>query len=254
MKKIVVLFIFLATSVAVFAQSVDNFVVGPYEVDYKGEGDFKFRLRNSIDLYEFYGLKRDTIIQKIEPKNKRVKNGIQVNAFMSLPRFNMKCGYNTFGVDGSWKQQIANVVYVNAGLSMGFSYGKYNYYKDNKPCYREDSMFEIGIPLSVEFTKLDYHKASVYGAIGFTPTIYTTVNAKEMMRGKEVDDVTKDSGFHIAPRFDFGAYVPVSNKNIFRVGVYAEYKINCTGDINIYKERIGSLFVGANIGLVFGNK
>ena len=41
---------------------VDNFNVGPYIVDYNGRGDVKYRLRDNIDLYEFFELKMDTTI------------------------------------------------------------------------------------------------------------------------------------------------------------------------------------------------
>ena len=40
MRKLIVFAILFVTVVTGYAQSVDNFVVGPYEVDYKGEGDF----------------------------------------------------------------------------------------------------------------------------------------------------------------------------------------------------------------------
>jgi len=245
MRRLIVFAILFVTIVTGYAQSVDNFVVGPYEVDYKGEGDFKFRLRKGVDLYEYFGLKKDTIIQNTANEYQPVKHGIQVSVFMSLPRFAMVGNSNIFGLSGSWKQQIGKTIYMNAGLSLGYSYGKYN-----TSCFREDAMLEIGVPLSLEFTKLDHKKASVYAGIGLVPTFYSTIKANETTSNGIKKDVKKDSGFLVAPRIDFGGYIPLS-KQILRIGIYGEYKINCSGDINIYKERIGRAFVGANVGLVF---
>lgn len=250
MRKLVVFAILFVTVVTGYAQSVDNFVVGPYEVDYKGEGDFKFRLRKGVDLYEYFGLKKDTIIQNTSEEYQPVKHGIQINAFMSLPRFAMKGNSNSFGVSGSWKQQVGKITYLNAGLSLAFSYGKYNYDENCKPYYREDAMIEVGVPLSIEFTRLDKKKASVYAGIGMVPTFYSTIKADETTAEGIDQKGEKDSGFLISPRIDFGGYIPLNNK-ILRIGIYGEYKINCSGDINIYKERISRAFVGANVGLIF---
>ncbi len=250
MKKLIVFAILFVTVVTGFAQSVDNFVVGPYEVDYRGEGDFKFRLRKGIDLYEYFGLKKDTIIQNTKNEYESAKHGVQINVFMSLPRFAMKGNSNLFGLNGSWKQQVGKVTYLNAGLSLGFSYGKYFYDESNKPYHRKDAMIEVGVPLSVEFTKLDYKKSSVYAGIGLVPTFYSTIKADETTAEGIEQKGKKESGILVSPRIDCGGYIPLNNQ-ILRIGVYGEYKINCSGDINIYKERISEVFVGANVGLVF---
>lgn len=254
MRKLIVFAILLVTVVTGYAQnqSVDNFIVGPFEVDYYGLGDYNYRLRKGIDINEYFGLKNDTIriVQEKKAENKPVKRGIQINAFMSIPRFTMAGNSNLFGVSGNWKQQFGEIVYLNAGLSLGFSYGKYNYNENKKPCYRKETMIEVGIPLSVEFTKLDYKKSSVYAGVGLVPTFYGTIKADETsIEGKEQKG-KKNSGFLISPRIDFGGYIPLSNQ-ILRIGIYGEYKINCTGDVNIYKKRIGRAFVGANVGIVF---
>lgn len=250
MKKFIVSAILFVTGVTGYAQSVDNFVVGPYEVDYKGEGDFKFRLRKGVDLYEYFGLKRDTIIYNTTEDFHPVKNGIQVNAFMSLPRFALRGNSNIFGLCGSWKQQIGKILYLNGGLSFGFSYGEYNNDVNNKYSHREDEMLEIGMPLSLEFTQLEYKKASVYVGIGVVPTFYTTIKANEIANDGKKQNGKKDSGFLVSPRIDFGGYIPMK-KQFLRIGVYGEYKLNCSGDINIYKDRIGRAFIGANVGLIF---
>ncbi|MBQ7940980.1 MAG: hypothetical protein IJ328_01060 [Muribaculaceae bacterium] len=251
MKKIILSAILFAAAVAGYAQRPDKLEIGPYEVEYFGEGDYKARLRKGIDLYKYFDLKRDTVIKKnvIMPNPKSesnpVKCGIQASVFMSLPRFAVSGNSNMFGVSGSWKQQFGKKYYWNAGLSLGYLYGEYS-----SPSYREDAMIEVGIPLSVEFACLDYKKSSVYAGIGLTPTFYSTLKADEIDENGATVNGEKDSGFLIAPRVDFGGYIPLS-KHILRVGIFAEYKINCSGDVNIYKERIGRAFVGANVGIIF---
>ncbi len=253
MKKIIVIAVLLVMSITGYAQNVDNFVVGPYEVDYKGEGDFKYRLRKGIDLYEFFGLKKDTVIQKVDnvlSDTQPVKNGFQLAVFMSVPRFTIKGSSNIFGLGGSWKHQLGKVVYFNAGVSLGYAYGLYDHYIDGKLYHRDDSMLEIGIPLSIEFTKLDKKKASIYAGIGAVPTFYSTLKAEELNTNGVMSDGEKDAGFAVAPRIDLGAHVPL-NKNIFRIGVFGDYRINCSGEPDIYKQRVGRVFVGANIGIIF---
>ncbi len=246
MRKVIVLAILFATTLAGYSQTVDYFEVGPYEVVYKGEGDFRFRLRKDIDLYQYFELKKDTVII---PSNEQspVKQAIQANLFMSLPRFSEQGCSNFFGIDGSWKREIAKAIYVNAGLSFGISYGRYNAsYKNLK-----ETMLEIGIPLSVEFTKLDRKKASLYAGVGVTPMLYNTLKAEKFNPITLKDEKTdKENGFVIAPRIDFGGYVPVGGK-IIRIGAYGEYKIGCSADNDIFKDRIGRVFVGANVGMVF---
>ena len=66
MKKIITISSLLVIAMAGFAQSVDNFEVGPYEIDYKGPGDYKYRLRKDVNLYDYFGLKKDTTILVVE--------------------------------------------------------------------------------------------------------------------------------------------------------------------------------------------
>lgn len=55
MKKIVfVLCGLLAATMANGQEVIDNFHIGPYEVDYMGKGDVNFRLRKDINLYEYF--------------------------------------------------------------------------------------------------------------------------------------------------------------------------------------------------------
>ena len=125
MKKFFSLVAFLTISVTGFAQDVDNFEVGPYEVDYKGSGDYKFRLRKGVDLYEYFGLKKDTTIQVVDAPTSPIKGAFQLNVFMSIPRFVVNGVSNVWGIDGAWKQKIGQQLYFNAGLSVALSIGKY---------------------------------------------------------------------------------------------------------------------------------
>ena len=245
MRKLICLSILLLITIAGYSQNVDNFEVGPYEVDYKGEGDFKYRLRKDIDLYKYFGLKKDTLI--VSNELAPVKQAFQMNVFMSSSGFSEHGNSNLFGIDGSWKRQIGKVTCINAGLSLGFSYGRYDANHDQL----KDMMFEIGIPLSIEFTKLDRTKASLYTSIGVTPLLYNTLKAEitDLTTHKKTD-ADKENGFCVAPRIDFGGYIPVGSK-IMRIGIYGQYKINCSGDENRFKDRIDRAFVGANVGLVF---
>ena len=247
MKKLILFALLLVGTLTANAQNVDNFYVGPYEVDYKGEGDYKFRLRKGIDLYQYFGLKKDTIIQRGTTGIAPVNNAIEVNVFMSVPRFSENGESNIFGVKGSWKKQIGNQKYFNAGLSFGLGYGKYNMDFDNL----KDVFMEIGVPISIEFAKLNKQKATLFGAFGLVPTLYSTLKAEATDEMGKTEDIEKESGFLISPRIDFGAYIPC-NEQLIKVGLSGEYKINCSGgDIDIYKDRIGRFFIGANIGLVF---
>lgn len=246
MKKFLFLVASLTISVVGFAQGVHNFEVGPYEVDYKSADDYKFRLRKGIDLYEYFEFKKDTTILVIETPTSPVIGAFQLNAFMSIPRYVGNGTSNVWGIDGGWKQKISQQFYFNAGLSIAMSFGKYgeaykNYQNWEDGNYSE-TLFEMGVPLSIELCSLDRKKASMYGCVGIVPTFYSGA--------KDADGEGK-SGIFIAPRLDIGGYLPVG-KQLIRIGGFAQYDVNCSGgNYDIFKERIGRLFVGANIGIVF---
>lgn len=258
MRKLLSLVAFFAVSIVGQAQDVDNFEVGPYEVEYKGSGDYKFRLRKDVNLYEYYGLKKDTLIQNKEEASKSVMGAFQLNVSMSLPRYVTNGASNVFGIDGSWKQKIGNKLYFNAGLSLAMSFGKYgeawkSLYADEwkgKDGTFTESLFEVGVPLSIELGSLDYKKSSLYGSVGVVPTFYTGVKSRSVVGndGEKIED--GKSGFFVAPRLDVGGYFPIGNQ-LVRLGGFVQYNVNCSGDdFDVFKERIGRLFVGANIGLV----
>ena len=102
----------LTTTMAKSQEVIDNFQVGPYEVDYMGKGDVNFRLKKNINLYEYFKLQKDTIIaesKKVQP----IKKGFEVGVTYSMPRFGVKGAFNSFGVYGSAKSKVTNNIYLN---------------------------------------------------------------------------------------------------------------------------------------------
>ena len=223
----------LTTTMAKSQEVIDNFQVGPYEVDYMGKGDVNFKLQ------------KDTIIaesKKVQP----IKKGFEVGVTYSMPRFGVKGAFNSFGVYGSAKSKVTNNIYLNYGGKIAISYGHYNEEVNNL----KDVLFEVGVPLSVEFANLNKDTSSFFASVGFTPAYYTTLSAKENKDGKDVD-ADKKSGLYVAPKVELGGYIPV-NDHFLKLGLFGEYRINCTkAEDNIFKQRIGRAFVGANIGYVF---
>lgn len=241
MKKIFSMFAILAISVSGFAQNVDNFEVGPYEVDYKGAGDYKFRLRKGVDLYEYFGLKKDTVINVVDEKPTRFKHGVQLSVFAETCMSRQARYSMVYGIGASWKQRIANKFLFNGGLSLGFAGATTANQKYN--------VLEIGIPLSVEWSNLNAKKASFYAGLGMTPTIYATTSAEYITSPIGVSP-EKYNGFYIAPCLEVGAYVPVGKK-IMKIGITWRQKINCsTKNYDLYQQIIGRTFVGANLGII----
>lgn len=236
---------FLTTTMAFSQEVIDNFQVGPYEVDYIGKGDVNFRLKKDINLYEFFKLRKDTIIvrrKKVQP----IKKGFELGVAYSMPRFCTLGAVNSFGVYGSAKTKVSNSTYLNYGGKIAISYGQYNKDVNNL----KDVLFEVGVPLSVEFANLNKGTSSLFASVGFTPAYYTTLSAKENMDGEDVD-VDKKSSLYIAPKVEIGGYIPV-NDHFLKIGLFGEYRISCTkAEDNIFKQRIGRAFIGANIGYVF---
>lgn len=244
-KSFLVLCGILAATMSKGQVVVDNFRVGPYEVDYLGKGDVNFRLREGVDLYEYFGLEKDTVIIE-DKKDKPVKRAIELGISCSTPRFDIAGAFNSFGVYGSEKLKVSNNIYLNYGGIIAISYGHYN----KQMNYLKDVLFEVGVPLSVEFVNLDYTKSSLFAGVGFTPAYYATMRAKEIKNGKETNS-EKKNGLYIAPKVEIGGYIPV-NEHLIKIGLFGEYRISCTKkEDNIFKQRIGRAFVGAKLGYVF---
>ena len=151
---------------------------------------------------------------------------------IGVPRYiaNLNSNVTTIGVDGEWKQKIANQLYFNGGLSAAFTFSSFG------------TMTQLGIPLSLEVSNVNRVKASLYGALGVVPTFYA--NAKDK------NDESK-SGIFIVPKLEIGAYIPMRGQ-LVRLGGYLSYpEIKCSTGDDVIKERFGRLFVGVNVGLVF---
>lgn len=240
MKKIISLGLLLMTTVIGYAQNVDHFEVGPYEVDYRGEGDFKYRLKKGTDIYKFFDIQKDTVVQERERRSVPVTHAIQVGVSLMMPRYTANSCSNVFGIDGVWKQRITDGVYFNGGLSLAMAFCKCGIAWNDE----SENLFEIGVPLSIEFANVDKQRASLYGSFGVVPTFYGST--------KEINEVGGKSGLFVAPRIDFGGYIPVGGV-LVRLGGFAQYNINCAKDDHendVFKDRIGRFFLGADIGLV----
>ena len=242
-KLLLVTAMLLSIGYAKAQDVVDDFNVGPYEVYYKGKGDVNFRLKKGVDLYEYFGLKKDTIIQVSEAKPEPLKHGVELSFFGETAMYRCARYSMVYGLEGAWKQRIANKTYFNGGLSFGYA-------STTITNLKEDVM-EIGVPLSVELANLNSKKATLYGSIGLSPTYYTTMSAKYINALEGTADPQKYSGLYIAPRIELGGYIPVG-KQIIKVGVNWRYKINCsTKDYDLYYQIVGRTFIGANIGIIF---
>lgn len=247
MKKIVLILCgILAAAMAKGQDVIDNFEVGPYEVDYLGEGDINYRLKRGVNLYEYYGLKTDTTIVRV-PESKPLKRAVELGLSFATPRFQKVGAFNSFGVYGTVKSKVADFIYLNYGGMLAFSYGQYG---REWNCLK-DFLVEAGVPLSVEFANIDHTKASLFANVGFAPVYYATLSAKAMNgEGNEVD-VDKKNGLYVAPRVEAGGFIPV-NEHLIKIGVFGEYRICCAkAEDNIFKERIGRAFVGVRLGYVF---
>ncbi len=174
-----------------------------------------------------------------------------------MPRYVVLGASNVFGLEGSWKLGLSEQVYFNAGLSFGVRMGKFHRhtYDVNKNSMIYDNEFketvmEIGVPISIEFTKLDRKKASLFGSIGVVPTFFTGAQG-EMGKDYNTEDNDSKSGFYVAPRIEVGGYIPMGGK-LVRIGGFYQNNLNCTpGDYDVYKMRIGRGHVGAKAALVF---
>lgn len=248
MKKIMLLTLLQASMFVAFSQNIDNFEVGPYEVDYKGPGDYRFRLREGIDLYDYFGLAKDTMVQGL--LRAPIAEAFQMEVFVSFPAFAIRGNSNVFGLSAMYKKQLIPFVFFNAGVLTSFADGKFIYNRYDMPYKRNDLLLELGIPLSIEFSNPDRSYPSLYGEVGFSSTYYSVVKAVESSVNGVVMDLSKESGLYLAPKLATGVYVPFYGC-LIRLGVYGEYKIHCIGDVNIYKNRIGRAFLGANIGFIF---
>lgn len=247
MKRILSMIAFLTISLAGFAQDVDNFEVGPYEVDYKGAGDYKFRLRKGVDLYDYFGLAKDTTIVMQQEDNHPVASAWNLSLQLAVPGHGITGCSNKFGIITGYKQLIATNLYLNANISAALSFGKYAEEWD----YMKETLLEAGIPISLEFANLKENKASLYGSIGITPTFFSSLSNKTS-DGVDIYESTNisKSGFYIAPVLGIGGYVPTGGRQI-RLGCFAQYNINFKNtEEDVFAQRIGRFVVGFELGIL----
>lgn len=222
---------------------VDHFEVGPYIVDYNGKGNIKYRLQENIDLYDFFELKKDTTIIPTATEIP-VKQALQLNARTASSISSSK----DLGIEVLWKRHILDYIYFNGGVSLLWGYHVLHY-KDNS--LKLDNVLEIGIPLQIEFGKLNRQRASLYGSAGITPAFFSTADAiQSVFRKGTGTDPRHDTGFLVIPGVEFGGNIPVCNK-IMRIGIYGEYKISCTrGAYGSCKDYIANTFIGIKAGII----
>lgn len=238
MKRLFFLCTLIAGMLSCGAQNiVDSFNVGPYKVEYHGQGDARYRLVDGIDLYEFFDLQRDTtvIMQQpaVEPVTGAFELSLQLGTNINIAK--------EFKLAGLWKQAIGSGMYFNAGVSLGLDYASAGRSVDKL------SVFEVGVPLQIELSNLNRQSPSLYGLFGVTPAFYTTMEHKQYGQNP---DGPKSDGFMISPALELGCNVPFDT-TVIRLGVYAHYLVNCNkGDYDVIRG-IGRAYVGGKLGFVF---
>lgn len=229
--------------VAVQAQNViDNFRVGPYIVDYHGPGNVKYRLREDIDLYDYFGLKRDTTVVEMITKVP-VKYGLQFSGRYTCGPFSSK----EAGFDGVWKQRLGGDFYFNGGLF--FSAAR----SDDGAYGPKRVSASAGIPLQLEWSRLNRQFASLYGVIGLEPALYATLQATDWdgAANKRVK-ARRNYGLRVAPVIELGGNVPVGGV-VMRFGIVGTYKITRTLSENMdpyIDYNNNGLFFGTKIGII----
>ncbi|MBD5180940.1 MAG: hypothetical protein HDS98_00105 [Bacteroidales bacterium] len=170
-------------------------------------------------------------------------HALQVSAYAAANSQTSK----DFGIEGVWKKNIHRDLFINCGLSVAMDYtNKINKYTNTR------NMFEAGIPVQLEWSRLSFGKSSFYGLVGFSPVFYTTLSAKtwSSSAGMVVKDLKK-SGLLITPTIEAGGNIPLQH-TLIRIGVFFKSKLNCTPDgYNVYRNVGGLNFIGLKAGVIF---
>ena len=151
------------------------------------------------------------------------------------------------GIEGVWKKNVYQDLFVNVGLSLAMDYTK----NINK-LTNSRNMFEVGVPVQLEYCRLAFGKSSFYGLVGVAPVFYTTLSAKtwSSSAGHIVKD-TKKNGCVFSPTLEGGMNIPLQN-TLIRLGVFYKSKVNCTPDgYNVYRHVAGVNFIGLKAGVIF---
>ena len=170
-------------------------------------------------------------------------HALQVSAYAAANSQTSK----DFGIEGVWKKNIHRDLFINCGLSVAMDYtNKINTYTNTR------NMFEAGIPVQLEWSRLSFGNSSFYGLVGFSPVFYTTLSAKtwSSSAGMVVKDLKK-SGLLITPTIEAGGNIPLQH-TLIRIGVFFKSKLNCTPDgYNVYRNVGGLNFIGLKAGVIF---
>lgn len=170
-------------------------------------------------------------------------HALQVSAYAAANSQTSK----DFGIEGVWKKNIHRDLFINCGLSVAMDYtNKINKYTNTR------NMFEAGIPVQLEWSRLSFGNSSFYGLVGFSPVFYTTLSAKtwSSSAGMVVKDLKK-SGLLITPTIEAGGNIPLQH-TLIRIGVFFKSKLNCTPDgYNVYRNVGGLNFIGLKAGVIF---
>lgn len=248
MKKTLLIVLSLLGVCSVQAQIVkETHDVGPYKIDVFEDWDIRYTLVKDPKI--FYQIKPDTVVrvqEKIVTTYKAVHHApinkaYEATLFYTVPRFSYKNGINTYGVSAVRKFGVCKKYHLmlNAGLELSFSHAR-----TKTPGNLDSPLFGVGVPVSIQYVNLKEKEASLFASIGITPAFYT---AKVFKSSLEETESLK--GIYVEPKFEVGAYVPVGNYHA-KVGVNVSYKAE-GGDDKMFKDRLGCVFVGGNIGLVF---
>ena len=170
-------------------------------------------------------------------------HAFQVSAFAAANSQTSK----DFGVEGVWKKKVHKDLFINCGLSLGLDYtNKINKYTNSR------NMFEVGVPVQLEWSRLSFGKSSFDGLVGFSPVFYSTLSAKTWSESAHA--VLKDkkkSGCLFTPTIEAGGNIPLQN-TLIRIGVFFKSKVNCTPDgYNVYRHVGGLNFIGLKAGVIF---
>lgn len=248
MKKLTFLCATMLCHFAANSQTlIEKFEVGPYNVEYHGEDDVRYRLKENVDLYEYFELKRDTVVvvEKVVEKCKKphVSDLRQAPVYAYEPvnsayqaHLIVGTGFTTskeIGIGGAWKKGFATDWRFNVGLDLNIVH-----VLKNRLVKNQYTTMEFALPLQVEYGKLNRGESSFYALAGVIPTLYTALRA---------DNVKKETGFTIAPEIEAGANIPVGNKFI-RIGAFGMYKFNNDG---FYRYYMGRAYMGGKVGFIF---
>lgn len=148
--------------------------------------------------------------------------------------FGMGTAGFVYGADVMWKTKVDETLYFGIGIGAEGT--------TQTASRRNWSMIEIGAPIKFEYTNLS-RRPAFYGSVGVTPAYYRTTS--------ENPSHPKADGMIATPILEGGINFP-STIVVCRIGLFAEYKIDCTAsEYNPYARGTGRAFAGAKFGVMF---